>query len=51
MEDRIERFRGRVVKHFGGRPGLGARYPEDQTRSRPGAEPLRRLYGELASSP
>jgi len=29
MEDRIERFRGRVVKQLGGRPGRGARYPAD----------------------
>jgi len=29
MDERIERFRRRVVKHFGGRPGRGARYPED----------------------
>ena len=29
MEERIERFRRRVAKHFGGRPGRGARYPED----------------------
>jgi hypothetical protein len=28
MHERIERFRRRVERHFGGRPGRGARYPE-----------------------
>ena len=29
MDERIERFRGQVETHFGGRPGRGARYPEE----------------------
>jgi hypothetical protein len=29
MEARPERFRKSVEKYFGGRPGRGARYPED----------------------
>ena len=28
MHEQIEWFRRRVEKHFGGRPGRGARYPE-----------------------
>jgi len=28
MDERIEDFRRRVERHFGGRPGRGARYPE-----------------------
>lgn len=29
MDERMERFRRRVERHFGGRPGRGARYPEE----------------------
>ena len=29
MQERMERFRRRVERHFGGRPGRGARYPEE----------------------
>jgi hypothetical protein len=29
MEARVERFRKAVAVYFGGRPGRGARYPED----------------------
>lgn len=29
MEARVERFRKHAEKYFGGRPGRGARYPED----------------------
>lgn len=28
MDERIEQFRTQVEAHFGGRPGPGARYPE-----------------------
>lgn len=29
MEARVERFRKAIATYFGGRPGRGARYPED----------------------
>lgn len=29
MDERMERFRRRVERHFGGRVGRGARYPEE----------------------
>ena len=29
MHERMERFRRRVERHFGSRPGRGARYPAD----------------------
>ena len=29
MQERMERFRRQVERHFGGRPGRGARYSED----------------------
>lgn len=29
MQERMERFRRRVEVHFAGRPGRGARYPEE----------------------
>jgi transposase-like protein len=29
MHERMERFRRRVARHFGGRPGRGARYSEE----------------------
>lgn len=29
MHEQMERFRRRVERHFGGRPGRGARYPEE----------------------
>jgi len=29
MHERMERFRRQVTRHFGGRPGKGARYPAE----------------------